>query len=147
MTSVAPAMHTLTALCRVRRVETEQARRDLGVALAQETALAARDEAMRCELETARRVLGEFDREAFSAWWERMRIERARLADAMLTAEARAAAARIVLANRRVAETAAKDALAREVTAHDLTVARREQGMLEDVARALTSAASGRGRG
>lgn len=147
MTRVLPEMHTLTALYRVRRVETDEARRDLGEALAQETALAARDETMRCELEAARQVSGEFDREAFSAWWGRMRIERTRLTDAMRTAEARTAAAQTMLANRRVAETAAKDALAREVTAHEVTVARREQGMLEDVARALTRAASGRARG
>ena len=108
MTRIPPEMHTLTALCRVRRVETDEARRDLGEALAQETALAARDEAMRRELETARRVLGEFDREAFSAWWGRMRTERARLADAMRSAEARTATARTALANRRVAETAAR---------------------------------------
>lgn len=147
MTRVPLEMHTLTALCRVRRVETDEARRDLGEALAQETALAARDDAMRCELDTARQIFGEFDREAFAAWWGRMRIERARLTDAMRTAEARTAAARTVLANRRAAETAAKDTLAREVTTHEVTLARREQGMLEDVARALTRAASGRDRG
>src|SRR5271156_2997759 len=68
-----PDLRTLTALRRLRRVETDEARRDLGVALAQETALAARDEAMRGELEAARQVSGDFDRDAFSAWWARMR--------------------------------------------------------------------------
>jgi len=146
MTRVLPEMHALAALCRVRRVETDAARRELGEALAQETALAARDEAMRHELETARRVLGEFDREAFSAWWDRMRVERTRLADVIRTAEARTAAARTTLANRRVAETAVKDALAREVSAQEVTMERREQGMMEDIARALTRAAARRDR-
>jgi hypothetical protein len=136
-----PELRTLTALRRLRRVETDEARRDLGVALAQETALAARDEAMRGELEAARQVPGDFDRDVFSAWWSRMRNERDKLADVMRQAEIRTAATRTVLANRRVAETAAEDALAHEVSARELTTARRDQAMLEDVARALKRAA------
>jgi hypothetical protein len=136
-----PELRTLTALRRLRRVETDEARRDLGVALAQETALAARDEAMRGELEAARQVSGEFDRDVFSAWWARMRNEREKLAEAVRQAEIRTATTRTTLANRRVAETAAEDALAHEVSARELTTARRDQAMLEDVARALKRAA------
>jgi hypothetical protein len=131
----------LTALRRLRQVETDDARRDLGEALARETALAAQDEAMRGELEAARQLPGEFDRDAFSAWWARMRSEREKLADAVRQAEIRTAATRTVLANRRVAETAAEDALTREVSAREVTTARRDQTMLEDVARALKRAA------
>ena len=136
-----PDLRTLTALRRLRRVETDEARRDLGEALAQETALATQDEATRGELEAARQVSGEFDRDAFSAWWARMRSERGKLADAMRQAEIRTAATRTVLANRRVAETAAEDALAREMSAREVTMARRDQAVLEDVARALKRAA------
>jgi hypothetical protein len=132
-----PDLHALTALRRLRRAETDQARRELGEALGREMALAARSEAIRRELDAARQVEGDFDREAFSAWWERMRVERARLADAAQTAEARTAAARSMLANRRVAETAAEDALARELGAREAALARHEQAVLEDVARAL----------
>jgi hypothetical protein len=136
-----PDLRILTALRRLRRVETDEARRDLGEALAQETTFATQDEAMRGELEAARQVSGEFDRDAFSAWWARMRSERGKLADAMRQAEIRTAATRTVLANRRVAETAAEDALAREVSAREVTIARRDQAVLEDVARALKRAA------
>ena len=122
---------------RMRRAETDGASRVLGDALAQETALAARNEAIGRELDDARHVSGDFDREAFSAWWERMREERARLADAQGAARARTAAAQAVLANRRVAETAAEDALAREVASREAALARHEQAVLEDVARAL----------
>ena len=122
-------------------METDKARRVLGEALAQEAALAQRDAAMRDELDTARRMTGDFDREAFSAWLARTRMERTHVADALKDAEASAAAARMVLANRRVAETSAEEALAHAVTARDAEVARRDQLMLEDVARALKRAA------
>jgi hypothetical protein len=136
-----PELRTLTALRRLRRVETDEARRHLGEALAHETELAERDEAMRGELEAGRQVSGDFDRDAFSAWWARMGSMRGKLADAMRQAEIRTAATRTVLANRRVAETAAEDALAREMSAREVTVARRDQAVLEDVARALKRAA------
>ena len=70
----------LTSLRRLRRVETDKARRVLGEALAQEAALAQRDAAMRYELDTARRMTGDFDREAFSAWLARTRMERTHVA-------------------------------------------------------------------
>jgi hypothetical protein len=134
-------LRAFTVLCRLRRVETDEARRDLGEALTQETELAARDEAIGREIGEARQIQGEFDRDAFSAWFGRMRAERARLADATLKAEARTAAARSELANRRVAQTAAEEALGTAVAARDADVARRDQLMLEDVARALRRAA------
>jgi hypothetical protein len=143
-----PHLAALTALRRLRRVETDMARRDLGEAMAQETALAARDDAMVRELDEARRISGDFDREAFVAWFGRMRAERERLADAIREAEARAAAARTTLAQRRVAETAAEEALARAMAAVEADIARRDQLMLEDVARALKRAAGeGAGQG
>ena len=138
-----PDLGALTALRRLRKVETDAARRDLGEAVTQEIALAARDAAMGRELDEARRHSGDFDREAFAAWFGRMRGERARLADVMRDAAARTATARTALANRRVAETAADEALANALAARDAAVARREQVMLEDVARALKRAAGG----
>jgi hypothetical protein len=141
-----PNLGALTALRRLRRVETDMARRDLGDAVTQETALAARDGAMGRELDEARRHSGDFDRESFAAWFGRARAERARLADAMRDAEAHSAAARATLGHRRVAETAAEEALASALAARDAAVARREQVMLEDIARALKRA-SGRGPG
>jgi len=133
-------LHALTSLCRLRRAETDAARRDLGEALAREIALSTRDQAMREELEAARQGAGDFDREAFTVWWARKRADRSEIAEAMRIAASQTAAARAVLATRRLAETAAGDALAKEITARDLTVARRDQAMLEDVARALKRA-------
>jgi hypothetical protein len=138
-----PNIRALNALHRLRRAETDEARRDLGQAQAQETALARRNAAMRDELDTARRMTGDFDREAFSAWLGRTRVERKNVADALKEAEAGTTAARTLLANRRVAETSAEEALARAVTARDAEVSRRDQVMLEDVARALKRAAEG----
>jgi hypothetical protein len=136
-----PNLRALTALRRMRHVETDEARRDLGEAMARETALAARDAAMRGELDAARRITGDFDREAFSAWLARSRTERAHVADALRDAEAHTAAARTVLSNRRLAETAAEEALAREAAARQAEVAAKDQLTLEDVARALRRAA------
>jgi hypothetical protein len=133
-------LHALTSLRRLRRIETDAARRDLGEALARETALSVREQALREEMESARLPAGDFDRETFSVWWERKRAERAEIADAMRMSASQTAAARAVLATRRLAETAADDALAKVMTGRDLTVARKEQATLEDVARALKRA-------
>jgi hypothetical protein len=70
-----------------------------------------------------------------------MRAERGKLADAIKQAEARTAAARTTLAQQRVAETSAEDALTAGLAAKQAEVARREQLVLEDVARALSRAA------
>jgi hypothetical protein len=113
-----PDLHALTSLRRLRRAETDEARRDLAEALGRERELAERGEALRRDLDAARHASGDFDRDAFFAWWERMRCEREKL-------------------NRRVAETAAVDALASEVAARAAALARHEQAVLEDVARAL----------
>jgi hypothetical protein len=136
-----PTFRALNALRRLRRVETDEARRVLGEALTRETALARRNAAMRDELDAARLMTGDFDREAFSAWLGRTRAERMQVADALKEAEAGTASARAILANRRVAETSAEEALAHAVKALDAEVARRDQLMLEDVARALRRAA------
>jgi hypothetical protein len=132
------ALRALTSLGRMRRVETDEARRDLAEALGQETALAERDGAILRQVQEARLITGDFDRNAFSAWLGRLGIERARLAAAMREAEARTASARLVLANRRVAETAAEDALAEAVAVRGAETERKDQVMLEDVARALS---------
>jgi hypothetical protein len=89
------------------------------------------------ELKAARLGAGDFDREAFSAWWARKRSEHGEIGSAIKLAAAQSAAARAVLATRRLAETAADDALAKEMTTRALTAAKSEQAMLEDVARAL----------
>ncbi len=109
--------------------------------MARETKLAASDAAMETELTAAREITGDFDRDAFSAWFERKVTERAGLAGTIRDAEARTLAARTELSNRRVAETAAKETLAREILALETATDRREQIMLEDVARALKRAA------
>ena len=135
-----PAPHVLTALRRLRRVETDAARRDLGEALARQMALEASQAATDRELAEARRVTGDFDRQAFAAFLDRKQTERAALDDAMRTVEARIAAARDALARRRVAETTVEEALARASAAREADAARREQAMLEDAARALRAA-------
>jgi len=132
-----PAVGALTALRRLRHVETDAARRELGEALTRETALAARQSALGQEIEAARRTSGEFNREAFVAWFGRVRAERERLTGAMQQAETLTAEARTTLAHRRVAETAAEDALAEARTAQRAATDQRAQVMLEDVARLL----------
>ena len=134
-------IRALKILCRLRQVETDEARRGLGETMARETALAANEAAMEGELKSAREVTGDFDRDAFSAWFERKVTERARLSGAIRDAEACTLTARSELSNRRVAETAAKETLAREILALETATERREQIMLEDVARALKRAA------
>ena len=99
-------LRALTALHRLRRVETDAARRDLGEAFAWEADLAERHVAMRLEYETACRMTGDFDRDVFAAWLGRMRPEWAGMAEALRDAEARTLAARAALAHRRVAATA-----------------------------------------
>ena len=136
-----PNVRALTALRRMRKIETDSARRGLAEALAAEVALAARDAAIAAEVETARQFTGDFDRQSFFHWLERMRTERTRLAEALRSAEARTAAARVALARRRVAETAAEQALDRAALSQAAEAARRDQVMLEDVARALKLAA------
>jgi hypothetical protein len=140
----APGVRSLTALRRLRHVETDEARRDLGEALAQETALAEREAAIGREIAQARKVSGEYDRNTFAAWLGRMSAERAHLAEAIRSAEARTAAGRTELASRRVAETSAEDALAEVVSAEAAEASRRDQLTLEDVSRALARAAGAR---
>jgi hypothetical protein len=137
-----PNLGALTALRRLRRVETDAARVDLGQALTRETALAAQYAAMAEEIGEARRLPGDFDREAFAAWFARTLDDRARLADAMRDAEAHSVVTRTTLAHHRVAETAAEEALANAKAVREADLSRREQLMLEDVARALTTRAS-----
>ncbi len=136
-----PNLGALNALCRLRRVETDISRRDLAEALIQETALVARDSALGRQLDEARKLPGEFDRQAFAAWFGRMRDERNRLADALRAAESQTVALRVTLAHRRVAETAAEEAQAAALAVRAAAVARREQVILEDVSRALKRAA------
>ena len=121
-------------------METDEARRALAETLASEAALATRNEAITREIADARQRPDIFDRETFSAWLARMRSEQTRLTEPLRGATMRTAANRAVLANRRMAETAADEALGRAVTARESAVARRDQAMLEDVARALTRA-------
>ncbi len=91
-------LRSLSALRRLRHAETDTARRDLGLAMSEEAALAAREAALGRELDAARRLTGEFDREAFAAWFSRTRAERERLAGELRAAAARAAEARSLLA-------------------------------------------------
>ncbi len=130
-------LQVLTALGRMRRVETDEARRNLSDALAKEIALETRDAAIGRELEEALRVTGDFDRQTFLAWLGRKRGERAEIATAIRAAASRTAATRSALSHQRVAETAAEEALGRAKVAREEDVARRDQVMLEDVARAL----------
>jgi hypothetical protein len=134
------ALRTLTSLRRLRHIETDEARRDLAEALAKETALAERAEAIDRQVASERAAPNDYDREALAAFLNRMRVERTRLTVALTLAEANTEAARTLLANRRVAETAAEEALAQVVAAQAAEAAHREQIMLEDVARALRSA-------
>jgi hypothetical protein len=135
-------LRVLTALCRLRRVETDSARRDLSEALAGEIALAAREAVVQRQIEEALAVTGDFDRQAFALWFGRMRTEQTELGQAMQAADAQTRATRTALAHRRVAETAAETALGQEITARAAEVARREQVALEDAARASRWAAN-----
>jgi hypothetical protein len=132
-----PDLSALNALRRLRHAETDMARRDLAEALSHEVALAERHSAVRREIQAARQFSGTFDREAFAAWFGRMRSEHERLAGAMREAATKTSAARTALAHRRVAETAAEAALAEAVAVRRIAAEHREQVMLEDVARAL----------
>lgn len=145
-----PDLGALAALRRLRHVETEAARRDLADALTRQTELAAREDALRRELDEARRHSGDFDREAFIAWFARKQWEMERLAETIRDAEAVAAAARTALARREVAESVAEEAWANATAALRAAADRRQQVMLEDVARALKRAAernAGSGKG
>jgi hypothetical protein len=136
-----PNIRILNALGRLRKIETDMARRDLGETLEKVAALAERDVAIAAQVEAARQFIGDFDRQAFIRWLDRMWAERTRLAESLRVAEALSEAARSVLARRRVAETATEQALAAAELAQAAEVARRDQVMLEDVARALKRAA------
>ncbi len=124
-------LKVLNVVFRARKVETDTARRALGDASGHETALAAR------EMDAARGVPGDFDRDAFVAWFRRMRALRDQLAETMREAAARTETARTDLARRRLAETAAEEAVARAVAEHAAVAQHRDQVILEDVARAL----------
>ena len=132
-----PLLRTLGALRRLRRVETDEARRALADALAGEARIAERNAALAGELTAARRMAGDYDREAFAAWLARMGTERARLAGQLRAAEARTAAVRADLAHCGVAEKAAEEALAQAVAARAAVAAKVEQVMMEDAARAM----------
>ena len=95
------------------------------------------EQAVAREMSEARRVTGEYDRDGFAAWLARMRGERARLAAGSEAAQTRTARARAELAQSRVAENAAGEALAKARAAHAVEAERRDQVMLEDVARAI----------
>jgi hypothetical protein len=137
----APNLRALTALRRLRHAETDAARRELGEAVARESTLAERHAALVGELDAARQISGDFDREAFVAWFGRVRTQKAQLVAVMRDAAAQTTAAQLTLAQRRVAETAAETALATAKAAQAAAVAQREQVTLEDVARALKRAA------
>lgn len=127
----------LSALVRLRHIETDLARRDLADRLAEEAALLDRDTALAREVEAARTVTGAYDQQAFAAFLARVRGERERLAVALREVSARVRAARADLAARRMAETSAGDALAEARAGEAAEEARRDQATLEDVARAL----------
>jgi hypothetical protein len=141
-----PNLRALTALSRLRRIETDEARRALAAALAEEAALAARDAAIVEEIQQVRDGPAPFDLDMFAAWLGRMMAERSRLAETAREAATRTVTARADLNRRRVAETAAGDALAQATAERDAEFARREQMVLEDVARAMRRSAGRRGR-
>lgn len=128
---------TLAALTRLRHIETDRARRALAEALAHEATLSAEHTAIERQIAAERRRDGDFDRDAFAAWLMRMRAQQARLADASREAQARTAAARADLAARRMAETTAEERMAETIAAHDAELARKDQVVLDDAARAL----------
>ena len=130
-------IRALTALRRLRHLEADAARRDLGEALAAETVLAARDAAIARELGDARSIIGEYDRDAFGAFLARARAERTVLAGAMREAEARTGAAREALTRQRLAARAAEEVWNRATAARAAEAARKDQHEMEDVARAM----------
>ena len=125
----------LANLVRLRRLETDAARRDLAQALAEEGAILARDSALAAEIARVRAAGEVPDREILAAWLARQSAERTRLAENLRVAEGRTAAVRAGLSGRRMAETAADEAFA----AARAEAARVDQGRsqvgLEDAAR------------
>ena len=127
----------LIALCRLRRVRTDSARRDLAQAVARERAVVEREAGLTRAMDDARRIDDGFDREVYSRWFARMIAERQRMGEMRAEAAALTAAERAELARRRVAETAAEDAVARRMAEAELITARRDQATLEEIARAI----------
>ena len=132
-----PVRRSLIALRRLRRVRTDEARRDLSEVLGSEAALLARDAALAEALENARRLTGDFDRDSLAAWRRRVTMERDSLAGALRDAAARTAAARDALAAQRAAETVTADVIARLAAESASESERRDQIVLEDTSRAL----------
>jgi hypothetical protein len=139
-----PNLRALHTLGRLRRSETDEARRDLAVALGREAQLIARDTEMAREIGAARDMNGDFDRETFSAWIVQVLAERRRVAAASREAAAVTASAQSALARRRVAATATESVIREAVLALEQEAARREQFVMEDAARALRQRAQER---
>jgi hypothetical protein len=134
------AIRALAALRRLRRIETDAARRDLGEAIRRELTEVEREQAAIREMDAARRADGCFDADTFSRWYAGMVIRRDQLAGTRREATSHTADARAALTVRRLAERAAEDALARRVAEEEAVTARRDQATLEEVARAVRQA-------
>lgn len=125
----------LANLVRLRRLETDAARRDLAQALAEEGAILARDSALAAEVASVRAAGDVPDREILAAWLARRGAERADLAESLRVAAGRTAAVRAGLTGRRMAETAADEAFAAARAAAARLDQGRSQVGLEDAAR------------
>lgn len=130
-----PLSKVLATVARVRRIETDTARRALAIALAREADLARRAAGAEGALAAARTMTEPFDQQTFSAYVSRVTQERSRLLAASKAAETETDLARAALAARRMAETVASEALAGARRSEDHALSQRTQTALEDAAR------------
>ena len=130
------AARRLTGLARLRRFETEAARRDLAHALAEVADLDARAARIDAAIAAARADPVPLDRDGFAAWLMALRLEQARLAQERAAMEARIAAARDALTRRRRTETVTAGAQAAVMMEERLAAEGRARTELEDLVRA-----------
>jgi hypothetical protein len=130
------AARRLAGLARLRRFETEAARRDLAHALTDAADLDARAARIDAAIAAARADPVPLDRDGFAAWMMALRLEQTRLAQERAAMEARIAAARDALTRRRRRETVTAGALTAVMMEERLAAEGRARTELEDLVRA-----------
>ena len=124
-----PARDPLAVLARLRRLETDQARRFLAERVARSVAAAAREEAATATIAAEAATC---QPEAFGAWLTRGLAERARAAHLAELAEREAEAARAALAEARARQRAVERLVEDRARAAARAAARAEQAALDD---------------
>jgi hypothetical protein len=125
----------LMALWRARRIETEEARRDLARTLSEAAVLDARLARIATDIAEARAAPAPEDREGFTMWLHGRLREQEHLAPERAAVEARTAAAQAVLARRKRGESGVEDAVAAAQAEERRIAETRAQAALEDMVR------------